>query len=400
VTDPDIQRVQAEARALVRAQALARAQHVAISGRDVSDFVRSDRVEGLAVGEGLSKRFGHGVSAALRARYGVDDEWLKGSGTVSWEPSSTFGLRLFGLSDFRDAGDVAERSRVVNSVASQEFGSDYTDPYRVRGGGFGFDVSPAGNARWQLDASIEQQNALSVHARPVVGTFEPTIPAWNRRLAVASLRYDRRTSPFVFGTELTMNADSRATWDLRPALQPNGTETTVQTARGSLQANIERPFGANRIVSQTMLAGVWSSGETPPQELVYFGGPVSGPGYDYHSLQSTGAVAQHLELQIPIPFPAFSLGRFGRVPASGTFAPYVHAVATFGDYCNQSAFLVSAGPAGRCTFGETPSGFYPSIGAAILSPFNLLRIDVARGLGHGGRWTFNIDVSREFWRIL
>jgi hypothetical protein len=49
---------------------------------------------------------------------------------------------------------------------------------------------------------------------------------------------------------------------------------------------------------------------------------------------------------------------------------------------------------------RSPGTAYPSVGAGFLTPFNLLRIDVARGVGRGGRWTFNIDVSREFWRIL
>jgi hypothetical protein len=29
-----------------------------------------------------------------------------------------------------------------------------------------------------------------------------------------------------------------------------------------------------------------------------------------------------------------------------------------------------------------------------------VRLDVARGLKAGGRWTFNIDFAREFWSIL
>jgi len=105
-----------------------------------------------------------------------------------------------------------------------------------------------------------------------------------------------------------------------------------------------------------------------------------------------------------MPFPAFSLGRFGRVPGSGTFAPYLHGVATFRSYCHEPTPIApssgSEGVARTCARGETRSGIHPSIGAAIISPFNLLRLDVARGFGRGGRWTFNIDVSREFWRIL
>jgi len=45
-------------------------------------------------------------------------------------------------------------------------------------------------------------------------------------------------------------------------------------------------------------------------------------------------------------------------------------------------------------------GAQPSFGAAYLLPFDIVRIDVARGTGRSGRWFFYIDVSREFWSIL
>jgi hypothetical protein len=39
------------------------------------------------------------------------------------------------------------------------------------------------------------------------------------------------------------------------------------------------------------------------------------------------------------------------------------------------------------------------VGVGALTIFDLLRLDVARGL-RDGRWTFSVDVSREFWAIL
>jgi len=392
VADPDIRRVQEEARALVRAQALARAQHVTMSGRDISDFVRANRVEGLALGDGLSKQFGYGVSFAARARYGIDDEQVKASGSLSWEPSSALRVRFFGLNDFRDAGDQQERSGVINTVASQEFGSDYTDPYRVRGGGVGLDFPAVASTYWRLDGSVEQQDALRVSAHPVVGNFEPTVAAANRRVFALSTTMDRRPMTSFGVMDLSLHGSGRATFDLRPSVLPGRAVAKRNTIHGALEATLEREFAQNRFVSQTAIALAGGSDGVPGQELVYFGGPISAPGYDYHSLKSTQALAQHLEWQFPVPFPSFSLGRFGTVPGSAVFAPYVHAVQTLGSDC-----IVAVAPSAACGPG---SGFHPAIGVGILSPFNLLRFDVAKGLRRGGRWTFNVDVSREFWRIL
>jgi len=121
---------------------------------------------------------------------------------------------------------------------------------------------------------------------------------------------------------------------------------------------------------------------TPPQELIYLGGPTTGPGYDYHSIVSTRAFSEHIELRVPAPFIPFSLGRFGRVPGRGSFAPFVH--------------VIGATREGAITNGLY---LYPSVGAGFLTPFDLLRIDVARGL-RNGRWTFSIDVTRQFWSVL
>ena len=128
VTNADIKRVQEEARALVRAQALRRPQALALSAVGASDFVRFDRAEGFAFGAGVSSRFGGGFGVEARGRYGIDDRLGKGSGTLAWR-SPKWGVRLFGQSDFRDAGDIQERSILANSIAAQEFGS--TTPIRT-----------------------------------------------------------------------------------------------------------------------------------------------------------------------------------------------------------------------------------------------------------------------------
>lgn len=398
VEEPDIQRVQEEVHALVRAQALARAQRATLSARNLSDMVRVDRVEGMAVGGGVSKALGGGVSVNTRARYGLDDHLVKGAVALAVARASGASARLFATRDFRDVGDVVERSTALNSIAAQEFGSDYTDPYLARTVGASVELAPVLGFVPRATASYEWQSPLAVHARPVTGAYEPTLAINDRHASRWSVELNRAPGLWLGGTELTAHAEARARVPYQPDLA--GVPREATTFRGALSAEIERPFGEQRLVTSTTVAGVvgGSSAPLPAQELAYAGGPRSAPGYAYHGFVSTFVATEHVEWQMPAPFVPFSLGRFGRVPAHGAFAPYVHA-AIIGAPAGSCA-RTSIGGAAAIPCGGADAGVYPAVGAAYLLPFDLVRIDVARGLARGGRWTFNVDVSREFWSIL
>ena len=381
VTDDEIRRVREEARALVRAQALRRPQTIVLSALGISDFVRFDRAEGLAVGGGVATRFGRGFDAEIRARYGIDDRAAKGRVMAEWQ-SPRAGVRLFAMRDFRDAGDVVERSRLVNSLAAQEFGSDATDPYHVEGGGIGLDAHELWGMRWRLDGSLERQRALEIRATPAQGSFPRILPATRLRATRVTLAADRATALSFLGTEL------RASLELRASRLTSDDSalpfSPASVGRAFLSLGVERPIGASRLVLQTHAGVVGGGGHIPPQEWLWFGGPVSGPGYAFHELGALSAVSQRVEWRLPVPFPAIPLGRFGRVPGEATLAPFAHGT------------LMQ--PA-RDDDAAHPAGGYPSVGVAVMPFFGLLRLQVARGL-RGGRWTFDLDISREFWGIL
>jgi hypothetical protein len=381
VTNADVRRVQEEARALVRAQALQRPQLVTLSALGASDFARFDRAEGFAVGAGFASRFGRGVGLELRGRYGVDDRQGKGSATLSWR-SPRWGLRLFAQRDFRDAGDVRERSRLVSSIAAQEFGSDVTDPYGVQAAGVGFDALGLAGFRLHLDASLERQRPLALRATPASGRFAPILPATPLRAARVSLTGNRPTALAVLGTELRLDGElrvSRLTTEDAAFPLP---ATTVGRAFASL--SIERPFESGRLVLSTAGGAVGADGAIPAQEWLYFGGPVSAPGYTFHELAAVAGVTQRVEWRTDIPAPALSLGRFGRVPGRATLAPFAQAT-----FSRRAA----------ATDAAHPAGVYPSLGLALQPFFDLLRFELARGL-RNGRWSFNVDLSRDFWDVL
>jgi hypothetical protein len=132
-----------------------------------------------------------------------------------------------------------------------------------------------------------------------------------------------------------------------------------------------------------------------PQLLVFAGGPLSAPGYDFHAFRSTSLVTQHLEWRVPVPFVGIPLGRWGRIPGQARLAPFVHAV--FASRGVAGAFA-EPGQSERVTAGYQ-SGWYPSVGIGAFSFFDLLRLDVGRGL-RNGRWTVSLDINRDFWSIL
>ncbi len=377
-TDPEVRIIQEEARRLVRAQALARSRRATVAARGISDVARVRRAEGLALGAGISRTLGGGVRAAVQARYGVDDEQVKGRVALSWVRASGVGVHLFAEREYRDAGDVVERSGLINSIAAQEFGSDATEPFDVRGAGITADLGAALGMGWRLTGAYERHDPVRVVARPSRGEYEPVIDAMDAgaiRLAVA---FDRPTSLIVAGTELRVQGEVRGMSFLPRALSAQD----PRTARVFVDASLERPVGSHRLVTRTTFAAVGAtSSAVPSQELVYLGGPVSGPGYRYHEFAGRIGGSHRLEWRIPAPFVAIPLGRFGEVPPRMTVVPFAHAV-----------FLAR-------TAGERSAGWYPSLGAGAMLFFDAVRLDVGRGLRHG-KWTFSVDVTPELWRVL
>jgi hypothetical protein len=376
VTDEDVKKVQEEARALVRGQALARSRSLALSARHVSDIIRFNRVEGLALGSGILQRVGGGFGVAASARYGFSDEQLKGRGALEYRTGAGSSLILAAERQYRDLSDDQEVSLVRNSIAAQEFGSDYTDTDDVRGVSLAWSLARFG-WRPSLEAAYERHDPLFVHAQPATGSFKPTIPALGLREARATLGLDRSTSLSLAGFELGAHFALTGVRVVRPS--------TIESRllRPSLIVDLEKPFGSSRVLLHTIAAGVLSHDSIPAQHLVFLGGPISGPGYDFHEFVGRAGVSQRLEWRFLAPFIPIALGRYGKAPGTITLAPFATAV-----WIDRSA-----------AFKAPRQGWYPALGLGALTVFDVIRFDVARGL-RDGRWTFSVDIGHDFWSVL
>ena len=378
LTDEDVRRVQEEARALVRADALQRARTTSIAGRGVSEFVRVNRAEGLSLGAGLSRRLGAGFAVSGSGRWGLEDEEAKGKLALRWDRASGAGVRVRAWREYVDLRDEPERSGLVNSIAAQEFGSDYTEPMDERA--LSLEVmSPAWlGARWTLGGELARQREVSVAASPASGRYEPTLPVQRLEETRLRLTVARPTTLSILGSEIRARATVTAS-----SFEGEADGESDRYVRFFSVANVERPMGRNRAVLRATFGASKAEGELPVQALHFAGGPVSAPGYDFHAFAGDAIGTLHAEWRRPVSFVSLRLGRYGRTPASATLAPFAHAVYVAG----------SAGP------GEGRNGWYPSAGIGTQLLFDLLRFDVARGL-RDGRWTFSVDVARDFWSVL
>ncbi len=378
-TDEDVRRVQEQARATVVASALAPRSGAALSTPRISDFARVNRVEGLALGAGGTWHTTPTFSMGLLARYGFADQAIKARLSATLATSAQRSIGIFASREYRDAGDVEERSLLVNSLSSQEYGSDFTDTYDVRAAGVRAQLGEWRHVRFTLTGSYEDQNALAVHAVPFRDSYEPTIPAWPLHEWRVVLGLDR---DWILGPSSDLRVSGNITGGWIALNDTTIAGAPVRFARAFASAALTQSLGSQSLESRTTIAALTPSG-SPVQEQVYLGGPITGPGYAFHQFVATFGASQHVEWRFPIPFFAVPLGDFGRTPASFTLAPFANVI-----YVDHTA-----------TFAAPAEGWYPSVGVGASFFFDLLRVDVARGLRDGG-WTFSVDLAHDLWSIL
>lgn len=381
-TSEDVVRARVQAEAAVRAAMLTRPARASVTGRGVSDLARFTRTEGLAVGAGASHTTSGGLLLAARARYGFSDREVKGHVAIGRVPA--FGrvplAQLFAEREYRDL-TLPERAGVTNSLASLAFGSDYSTQVDTRA--TGVILRRSLTSPWSLRVAYEQDAPLRVAAKSVSGMFAAAPAAWRLRGGRAELR----------GTGGWLRGDAHTTsgrWTLIASAgghsgeDSSGARVRPIVARALGGVSIDRAIRGDRTLSATTTFGLAGGRDLPPQALVFAGGPLSAPGYEFNAFRSRAIVSQRFEVRQPVPAPAIRLGRYGKAPGHVTLAPFVQ---------------FTANAAGLPGVPSRPSAIWPSAGLGTLFFFDLVRADVSRGL-RDGVWRFAIDIDRGFWGIL
>jgi hypothetical protein len=397
-TPTEIKRTMDEVRSLARSRATT--SRVRLTARGASDFVRFDRNAGLSVGAGVSARLFGGFTFDATGRHGLADRRGKGAVTLSWRDVRGNGIAFRVVDDVRDAGDVQERSGLANSFSAQEFASDYSDHFGYRAAVV-IMAGSIGRTRGEVEFAAERPYELQNHAQAVRGEFRPAFGVSHRTGNRVAVRIQRPTSAAWWGLDWRGSV-AASTWSTpltTCGADPKNCGAANRVNRGVLDVELGRPIGDARLTSRTLAVITRGESFLRTQDLVLLGGPISAPGYAYHSLAGDRALVETIEAQIPVPFPGIGLGRFGKVPARATFAPHwtavsLHAVPSALPITRGSTVVASLDP-----LRINPTGWYQSVGIGLVIGAELLRFDVSRAIPTG-RWIFGVDIARPFWGIM
>ncbi len=353
----------------IRAQALEMAGGRYLTGlspwrlhvASVSDGVRYNRAEGLFLGAGTHIRPGNDAVVRVSAGYAFGP----GEASVGISATSERGWLVPTLEAYshevRDIGTIPASAGLFGSLSAAFGWEDYLDPYFTRGARLTFS-SRTNREGPTLSLGFERHTSATDAVSSVPGVdFRPVRPI----------------------DEGILGAVEAST----PVTLPWNGLGRIRGSVGRLEtANYQSLDGSMQWVRESEEAG-WSaslrvnagavSRDAPAQALYLLGGRGSLPGYRFREFVGTS---------------------YGLVRAEGT-----HAI--FGPWVGIRAF--AAVGATRLPIASAPSGWNaedsgglrPSVGVGLSLGWDVLRLDLARGL-RDGKWEVIFAVDPRFYSWL
>jgi hypothetical protein len=347
----------------------------------VSDLVRVNRVQGLALGFGWGFQFNGGFALRGSLGYGLSDQRVTAGLTASLLRGANQ-WSVLGRRAIRDFGDEPVVSGAVNSLLAQESGKDLGD--YVLGEEIGVGFRRRLDPRWSLDlgARWERTSTVVTRASPISGTYRDNADLgsgsyWVGRAALtlaARGAIDRSDLKATFGVEL----GAGETEYIRANLRTDGS-TPV-------------PLGHLRLRT---LAGVATLG-LPKARSFAIGGrgtlqpePIRGYG-------GRKVLALQLEWRLRVPVPAVGLGPFASTGKQVIVAPFIAVGWAGGEIADLQ--------------WRSSRGARPVAGIAVELLQNLVRLEIGTVLRdrdqlidgeHPRRLVrVTVDVAPEWWPIL
>jgi len=347
-----------------------------------STIARYNRAEGLAVGFGVRSSPREQVALNLYGGWAFGPMHpLARADAVLTRP----GLRL-GASGFvnhpRDVAVGPVISGAMNTLSSALAGRDYSDLFYATGGTLQLEHPVLRSWTGALGVRVEDERSASLESQAsAAGDFRPVHPIDDGMFYGWALSLARRSpSGKAIAWSAALGADGGRLEKDVLALDVAAGGNHVDFVRPRLDLGLTyRWRQADGRVDVELSAGA-AAGTLPRQALYLVGGRGTLPGYAFR---------------------AYGGDRFAtlRTTASADlWAPFVRGRLL------AAAGWADVGDSGRdalAAWGALPMNAPKyGVGAGVGIFYDILRVDVARGLSSGGRWELIIEANPSFWDFL
>jgi hypothetical protein len=372
---PELKELRARAVSLVRERALSGLPRLRLSLPNASSAFRYNRAESLYLGWGGSFTPGTTRFEAV-AGYAFGPEHTVATAGVEHAIGSTARLRgAIYLNELRDIGVRPGMPGALNTL-SAFWGDDFLDAFYASGARITLDRSVAPRWRLQVGLFAERQRSASLELETPLfssSVFRPVRMAEGGTAVGLSLHVKRDAGdPDGFG------------WGGSGDLS-TGTFAGRGFAIPQLEIDLVHDSRDRRTQALARIATGYAIGSPAPQQTFLLGGRNTLPGYDYRTFGGDAFGLANLEIGRDIYFPiarARLLGSAGWTavsdPDAGSSTPRI--------------------PVDWSTH-ET-SGIRTSLGAGLGLFYDMLHLDLVRGLGTSGRWQFLVSLDSRLWPVL
>ncbi|UCC71784.1 MAG: BamA/TamA family outer membrane protein [Gemmatimonadota bacterium] len=377
VAPPSLEKIREQASRIVTEMYLQRAEGLRLAVPGISSVFRFRRAEGVYAGPGLGRSM-PGGSRLLLGGYAFGAERGQVQGWARFAPTPSYEIELGGY--YRRVADVSPwpaSSGVTATLAALIDGEDYHEPYWASGGRLTLGKA-LGPARASVSVSWEDWELAALASDGVISRSYREV----RELDAgenAALAVELEKQPVV-----AVEAVGGASWDVRVEAASHSIAGDFEYVHAAARAAMLWPdlvLGTGVRVSGAAGA-VWGGG-IPAQRLFPAGGRGTVRGYSFHRFVGNLYSAAGLELSRRIYHPFVSVALFadlGWVGIEGTGA------ARTVERWNRVGRPAAA-----------TDGALIGLGAGLGLVYDILRIEVARGLGEGGLWELVVRVRPDFW---
>ena len=373
---PSMEEIRQRARRMVSESYLQPAHNLRLAARGVSSLLRLRRAEGLYAGAGVN-RSAAGWDLLIMGGYAIGAE--RGQAAASLTAPLSPSLKIVGEGYWNRPADVAPwpaSSGAIATLGAILEGDDYRDPYWSAGGTLSLTRSVEA-LRIVATVGWEDWESATLEAEQLFASYRAVRAVDDGEVAFLALR-------LVKPPEGALDAVGGTNWDVRIEGATDEIAGDFEYLYGAARGEQAWPGVAAGVGLKLSAAGAAVvGGGLPAQRLFPAGGRGTVRGYRFHRFVGNLYGALGAELRRDVWYPFLSLAAFVDVAW----------LAIEGEGAERAVTVWNK----NAPAAGGSDGALVGLGASAGILFDVLLVDLARGLSGDGIWELVIRVRADFW---